>query len=130
VVDHSVLAAPNDLEQRTAYGRLLQQTKHVVDHLLWSHPFEREAGSTQLMPGNDFNDLMHLFDVEKNNPGKHRIQFCILVDIELGEIGVVAPGEVSIGRLADRVLSEEISRTAPHEPAGLFENRRPQAGVE
>jgi hypothetical protein len=51
--------------------------------------------------GNDFNELMHLFDIEKNDPGKHRVQLGVFVDVELSEIGVVAPGEVSIGRLAD-----------------------------
>jgi hypothetical protein len=45
VVDHAILAAPDQLKQRAAYRRFFQQTEHVVDHPLRSHPFERKPGS-------------------------------------------------------------------------------------
>src|SRR6266851_177292 len=130
LIDDSVAVAADYLKKRATCGGFLKDGEHVIYNLLGGHPLNAESCAAHFFSRDDFDKLMNLFDIKENCTWKHWIYFCVFVDIELSETGVVAPGEISIRCFTNGVLSKKMRRTAMQKLANLLENGRPQRGIE
>jgi hypothetical protein len=68
--------------------------------------------------------------IEEDRARKHGIELCVCVDIQLGETGIIAPGEISVRCLANGVLGEKMGRAAMYKSANSLENPWPQGWIE